>query len=168
VIERQQASGQSIVRFCSENGLAPALFYAWKRRLAINNSGSVGGQSTATSTGNYHAFLCTDRLRDLGTLGSSSLRSTAWGVNDGGQVVGFADVSSQAGSVFVWTEQTGMLDVWKLIDWKYSDSLPTGTTGGNIHPKLYINDHYVNAFGQVSGTISLDGVGNVPFILTPK
>ncbi len=32
-IERQQASGQSIVRFCSEEGLAPASFHAWKRRL---------------------------------------------------------------------------------------------------------------------------------------
>jgi hypothetical protein len=33
LIERQQASGQSIVRFCSEEGLAPASFHAWKRRL---------------------------------------------------------------------------------------------------------------------------------------
>jgi transposase-like protein len=33
VIERQQASGQSIVGFCSKVGLAPASFRAWKRRL---------------------------------------------------------------------------------------------------------------------------------------
>jgi hypothetical protein len=33
VIERQQASGQSIVEFCSKEGLAPASFHAWKRRL---------------------------------------------------------------------------------------------------------------------------------------
>ena len=33
VIERQQASGQSIVGFCSKEGLAPASFHAWKRRL---------------------------------------------------------------------------------------------------------------------------------------
>lgn len=33
VIERQQASGQSIVGFCSREGLAPASFHAWKRRL---------------------------------------------------------------------------------------------------------------------------------------
>ena len=33
VIERQQASGQSIVGFCSTEGLAPASFHAWKRRL---------------------------------------------------------------------------------------------------------------------------------------
>jgi hypothetical protein len=33
VIERQRASGQSIVGFCSTEGLAPASFHAWKRRL---------------------------------------------------------------------------------------------------------------------------------------
>jgi hypothetical protein len=33
VIDRQQASGQSIVGFCSKEGLTPASFHAWKRRL---------------------------------------------------------------------------------------------------------------------------------------
>jgi hypothetical protein len=33
VIERQQASGQSIVGFCSKEGLTPASFHTWKRRL---------------------------------------------------------------------------------------------------------------------------------------
>jgi hypothetical protein len=33
VIERQQSSGQSIVGFCSKEGLCPASFHAWKRRL---------------------------------------------------------------------------------------------------------------------------------------
>jgi hypothetical protein len=32
-IERQQASGQSIVGFCAREGLSPASFHAWKRRL---------------------------------------------------------------------------------------------------------------------------------------
>jgi hypothetical protein len=32
-IERQQASGQSIVGFCAQEKLAPASFHAWKRRL---------------------------------------------------------------------------------------------------------------------------------------
>ncbi len=33
VIERQEASGQSIVGFCAKEGLSPASFHAWKRRL---------------------------------------------------------------------------------------------------------------------------------------
>jgi len=32
-MERQRTSGQSIVGFCSQEGLAPASFHAWKRRL---------------------------------------------------------------------------------------------------------------------------------------
>ena len=32
-IERQQASGESIVAFCAKEGLSPAAFHAWKRRL---------------------------------------------------------------------------------------------------------------------------------------
>ena len=32
-IERQWASGQSIVGFCAKEGLSPASFHAWKRRL---------------------------------------------------------------------------------------------------------------------------------------
>ena len=39
VIERQQASGQSIVGFCSREGLAPASFHAWKRRLRRSRRG---------------------------------------------------------------------------------------------------------------------------------
>jgi hypothetical protein len=39
VIERQQASGQSIVGFCSQEGLAPASFHAWKRRLRRSRRG---------------------------------------------------------------------------------------------------------------------------------
>jgi transposase-like protein len=32
-IERQEGSGQSIVGFCAKEGLSPASFHAWKRRL---------------------------------------------------------------------------------------------------------------------------------------
>lgn len=38
-IERQRASGQSIVGFCSKEGLAPASFHAWKRRLRRSRRG---------------------------------------------------------------------------------------------------------------------------------
>jgi hypothetical protein len=39
VIERQQVSGQSIVGFCSKEGLAPASFHAWKRRVRRSRHG---------------------------------------------------------------------------------------------------------------------------------
>jgi hypothetical protein len=40
VIERQPASGQSILGFCSKEGLAPASFHAWKRRLRRSRRGT--------------------------------------------------------------------------------------------------------------------------------
>lgn len=33
VIERQRASGQSIVGFCAQENLCPVTFHVWKRRL---------------------------------------------------------------------------------------------------------------------------------------
>lgn len=45
VIERQHGSGQSIVGFCSEEGLSPASFHAWKRRL--RRPRREGGQKAA-------------------------------------------------------------------------------------------------------------------------
>jgi probable HAF family extracellular repeat protein len=136
--------------------------------LAINNKGHVTGWSGATSTGACHAFRCTTgtTLIDLGTLGSSSLESFGWDINDNGQVVGYADVSLKARSIFLHTDKTGMLDLWKLIS-----NPPSGTTGGNVSGQLYINDyslfHSNYIYGQICGVISVGGV-NRPFILTPN
>ena len=45
VIERQQASGESIVGFCSRERLAPASFHAWKRRLRRSRCGIERGSA---------------------------------------------------------------------------------------------------------------------------
>jgi hypothetical protein len=45
-IERQRASGQSIVGFCAKEGLSPASFHAWKRRLW--RAGREAGRKAAT------------------------------------------------------------------------------------------------------------------------
>jgi hypothetical protein len=46
VIERQQASGQSIVGFCAKERLSPGAFHAWKRRL-----GQAGRKTGWKATG---------------------------------------------------------------------------------------------------------------------
>jgi hypothetical protein len=65
VIERQQASGQSIVGFCSKEGLAPASFHAWKRRLRRSRRG-IGRESA------NHALvpvqIVSDPKADVGRL----------------------------------------------------------------------------------------------------
>jgi hypothetical protein len=45
-IEHQQASGQSIVGFCAKEGLSPASFHAWKRRL--RRAGRKAGRRATT------------------------------------------------------------------------------------------------------------------------
>jgi probable HAF family extracellular repeat protein len=143
---------------------------ATSRPFGINNQGDVVGRCSATAT-QSHAFFCagnTNKMTDLGTLANSTLGSIAWDINDSKQVVGFSDVSTKARSIFLWTSETGMVDLWKLIDWSQSDTLPAGTTANNISGALYINDNLfptcnnTRSYGQISGVIS-----GVPFILTP-
>ena len=72
-------------------GGTPAFAYA----LAINSTGQVVGASTLPS-GELHAFLWDKGvMTDLGTLGGNS--STAFGINNAGQVVG---TSATAGGSF--------------------------------------------------------------------
>lgn len=48
-----------------------------------------------------------------------------------------------------------------------SDPLPAGTTAANITGRLYVNDNCTSGFGQISGTILVNGLPT-PFILTAK
>lgn len=43
-LAKQRRSGLSIAEFCSQEGISPASFYAWRRRL--RRTDSVGRQST--------------------------------------------------------------------------------------------------------------------------
>jgi hypothetical protein len=65
VIERQQASGQSIVGFCSEEGLAPASFHAWKRRLRRPRRG-IGRESANQAL--VPVQIVSDPKADVGRL----------------------------------------------------------------------------------------------------
>jgi len=59
-------------------------------------------------------------MQDLGTLGGNS--SAAYGINNTGQVVGEADLSSISTHAFLWTASAGMKDL--------------GSLGGNIQCRL--------------------------------
>ena len=65
VIERQQASGQSIVGFCSKEGLAPASFHAWKRRLRRPQRGT--GRKSANQA-LVPVQIVSDPTADVGRL----------------------------------------------------------------------------------------------------
>jgi len=90
---------------------------------AINKSGQIAGGSYTSFTGPYRAFLWTenDAMRQIGTRpdfpGDSSY--SALGMNDLGQVVGYANQHA-----FIWSKAHGMHDLNKLIP-----PTPDGSSG---------------------------------------
>jgi len=79
----------------------------------INNRGDVVGHRWERAGNVYvsRAVFWTpqDGARDLGTLGGVS--STATGINDRRQVVGYSTIASGQEHASLWTEQDGMLDL---------------------------------------------------------
>lgn len=41
VLARQRRSGLSVAAFCRQHEVSPAVFYAWRRRLAVGMSGKL-------------------------------------------------------------------------------------------------------------------------------
>jgi hypothetical protein len=64
-IERQQASGQSIVGFCAEEGVSTASFHAWKRRFRRSQRGV---HRKATEEALVPVQIVSDPLAGMGTL----------------------------------------------------------------------------------------------------
>jgi probable HAF family extracellular repeat protein len=137
---------------------------------AVNDNGQVVGEAESTveltvklggrvlSVGSpHHAFLWQPRsgMQDLGTLGGKV--SGAYGINDAGQVVGWADTKSGLSHGFLYSGGT-MIDLHTTIDlalgWRIC---PVGS-----NDKFAIND---------SGQIAVSGKNQTgparAFLLTP-
>jgi hypothetical protein len=76
-IERQQASGQRIVGFCAKEGLSPASFHAWKRRLRRRPRGETGKAAKQALVPVQSSAM--HRLA-LGNLKSSGLTALCYGL----------------------------------------------------------------------------------------
>jgi len=92
--------------------------------LAINTGdGIVGDSLVAGSTGSSvtHAFLWTPQggMQDLGTLQQGDYFTTARGINDSGQVVGWSEGTEFDGA-FSWTQSGGMEEIAQDA---YADSI---------------------------------------------
>jgi probable HAF family extracellular repeat protein len=122
--------------------------------LGINNAGQVVGES-----GKYygdglpgdpdsmrHAFLWDpiNGIQDLGTLGGAI--SCALGIDDGGQVVGWAWTAEPQQHAFLWDSSNGMQDLGTLAGG--NDSTARG----------------VNVPGQVVGDSNLPGISYHAFL----
>jgi probable HAF family extracellular repeat protein len=100
----------------------------------LNRHGAVVGSANSANSAT-HAFLWTSAtgLRDLGTLGSAAVDSSANGINNSNQVVGYSFLNSSGTALaFLWTSGAGMKSL--------------GTLGGNSSTAMAINDA-----GQVVG-----------------
>ncbi len=112
---------------------------AWNTPAAINNRGEVAGFSDLPGDDpnhpNFHAFRWTRRggIEDLGTLPGDRL-SLAFGINEGGQVVG-QSIGGSGSRAFLW-ENGVMVDLNALV--------PPGSPF-----LIYAND--VNDAGRIVG-----------------
>jgi len=93
-------------------GALPAPF--WNTPVAINNNGDVAGFAGDASdpTGNItHAFIWTQNAGVQFLSNAVDDNSTATGINDAGQVVGYFVAADGNLHGFVWDAQTGLKDL---------------------------------------------------------
>ena len=145
----ETVSAQEIHAFLFERGemtdlgtLFPG--HTYSEALAINNRGQIVGHSGATRSSPREAFLYEHGVMSaIGTLGGNS--STAWAINERGQVVGWSRTLSGETHAFLY-EDGGMRDLGTLGG---SYSLAFGinnrgeivgeseTSSGDVHAFLY-------------------------------
>lgn len=126
----------------------------------INEAGRVVGYARTLSS-IVHAFVYTDKdgdgtsdfgeMVDLGTLGGATSR--AYGINEMGQVVGFADTASGDTHAFLYTDTNGdgVSDPGEMVDLGAGDAQAindagqvvgfTQTASGAAHATLWKGNH---------------------------
>ena len=137
--------------------------FPYSAAFGINRAGQVVGASQVDS-GQLHAFLWSSAsgMKDLGTLPSGS-SSDAQGINNRGEVVGWAD--STAGIFgFSWTETGGMVSLGWCPGSAYSDAYAVNHVGeivgycefpdGSTHSFLWTAQRGMVDLGTLGGTSS--------------
>lgn len=117
----------------------------------ISASAQVVGYSISLDIGKTRAVMWDqDRPINLGTIGDNN-DSYGWAINNAGQVVGNVEIAGGS-RAFIWTAETGMIDLNTLI--------PPGS-GWVLLSALDINDR-----GEIVGYGSFGGQARA-FVLTP-
>ncbi|MHC4714151.1 MAG: DUF3466 family protein [Planctomycetota bacterium] len=155
VWEDVNENGKSDPGGMTDLGTLPGGTESWA--YGINDAGQVVGWAR-TATGEKHAFVWEDvngngqsdpeEMKDLGTLPGGT-ESWAYGINDAGQVVGWARTAAGERRAFLWTPEEGMADL--------------GTLGGSQSLAYAISDA-----GQVVGETCAAAAENDAVLLTPE
>jgi probable HAF family extracellular repeat protein len=126
---------------------------------AVNNAGAVVGQS-ANEDGASAVLWTGSGILSLGDLQDGTPNSSANDINVAGQVVGVGTAANaNGGSVrraFVWSAESGMLDLNTVID-----------AGDPLSGKFRLLEaQAINDLGQIVGYGTINGVEHA-FMLTP-
>jgi probable HAF family extracellular repeat protein len=123
--------------------LQPPAGHTGSSGSAINEAGQVAGTTGFGPRAVRWSQLGEPRL--VGALGGTD--GVAWGINDGGQVVGYARAANYTPRAFLWHPDTGMRDLGTFTN------SPTGTAAA----------YAVNNHGHVVGSADA-GFRSLPFL----
>lgn len=148
------------------SGIASNAFGINSMAYGINGAGKIVGQSYVSNINpNDHAFLYSNgKMTDLGTLGGS--QSSAFGINNGGQVVGWADTASGNQRAFIDTNGK-MLSLGSLGGNSYAYSINDNSqvvgysfVNGNVQRAFIYASGVMTAIGTLGGNSYADEINN--------
>ena len=129
---------------------------------AINDQGMVVGYTDTPGTGNpTHAFVYKTNggMQDLGTLGG--VASYAWGINNSGQIVGFAQTESGAYHGFICSGNGPMVDLGTYTPLCINDAGQVAAANGPAnYNHTYISSGGTGAWVDIG---SLGGTNTQPY-----
>ena len=127
--------------------------------LAINNNGQVVGNSDGF--GGTHAFLYGNgQMQDLGSLSGTAF-STAYGINDSGQVVGYANTGTGSQHAFLY--ENGQMQDLGTLGGQSSNAFDINNNGqvvGSAAPSSGSQHAFLYKNGQMQDLGTLGGPGS--------